>query len=85
MTLIIIEVNDEKKIVSLWLTNAEKNNPELRTGLQATYTKYHALKYMVAVFLSGSETLYENTLDLLKYNKRRSAEKEIQQEKQSLQ
>ena len=38
---------------------------------------------MVAVFSSGTEDLYTNTLDLLKYNKRRSAEQEVQREKQA--
>ena len=69
-------------MVSLWLTNAEKNDPDFRAGLQDIYTKYHTQKYMVAVFLSGNDTLYENTLDLLRFNKRRSAEKDIQKEKE---
>lgn len=83
MTLIHIEVNDEKKIVSLWMTNAEKNDKEFRAGLQDIYTTYRAQKYMVAVFLSGTDNLYDNTLDLLRYNKRRSAEMDIQREKQT--
>ena len=35
----------------------------------------------VAVFESGRGDLYENTLALLRFNRRRSAEKEVQQEK----
>ena len=70
------------KLVSLFLTNSEKNDSEFRAGLQDIYTKYHAMKYMVSVFLSGSDDLYENTLDLLRFNKHRLAEKEVQTEKQ---
>ena len=36
---------------------------------------------MVAVFESGKGDLYENTRDLLLFNRRRSAEKAVQQEK----
>lgn len=40
-------------------------------------------KYMVAVFESGKGDLYENTRDLLLFNRRRSAEKAVQQAKSS--
>ena len=80
---IVTEVNDLKKIVTIWLTNGEKNDMELRTGLKNLYAEYRAKKYMVAVFSSGNEDLYANTLDLLKYNKRRLAEQEVQREKQA--
>lgn len=36
---------------------------------------------MVAVFESGKGDLYENTRDLLIFNRRRSAEKTVQQAK----
>ena len=80
---IVTEVNDVKKIVTIWLTNEEKNDVELRAGLKNLYAEYRAKKYMVAVFSSGNEDLYANTLDLLKYNKRRLAEQEVQREKQA--
>ena len=38
---------------------------------------------MVAVFLSGEEDLYQQTRDLLLYNRRRQAEKEVQAEKRA--
>ena len=37
----------------------------------------------MAVFLSGEEDLYQQTRDLLLYNRRRLAEKEVQAEKQA--
>ena len=76
-----MNVRDDKKLVEIWLTNAEKIDPVLREGLKEIYAKYKAKKYMVAVFESGKGNLYENTLALLLYNRRRSAEKEVQQEK----
>ena len=76
-----MNVKDDRKLVEIWLTNAEKIDPVLREGLKEIYAKYKAEKYMVAVFESGRGNLYENTRDLLLYNRRRSAEKEVQQEK----
>lgn len=39
-------------------------------------------KYLVVVYQSGSRDLYESTLALLAYNKRRVAELDVQREKQ---
>lgn len=73
--------DDDKDLVQIWLTNAEKVDPVLREGLKEIYAKYRAENYMVAVFESGEGDLYESTRDLLLYNRRRSAEKAVQQEK----
>ena len=76
-----LTVNENSKIVSIWLTKAEQNDAELRESLNPLYKEYHSQKYTVAVFMSGEQDLYENTRDLLLYNRRRSAEKEVQAEK----
>ena len=80
-----MNVRDDQKLVEIWLTNAEKIDPVLREGLKEIYAKYKTKKYMVAVFESGKGDLYENTRDLLLYNRRRSAEKAVQQEKKQRQ
>lgn len=72
-----MNVRDEQKTVDIWLTNAEKNDPEIRRSLEEIYREYQQKKYLVAVFESGSQDLYQNTLDLLRYNRRRSAEREV--------
>ena len=77
-----MNVRDDKKLVEIWLTNAEKVDPVLREGLKEIYAKCKAKKYMVAVFESGTGDLYENALALLRFNRRRSAEREVQREKQ---
>lgn len=76
-----MNVRDEQKTVDIWLTNAEKNDPEIRRSLEEIYREYQQKKYLVAVFESGSQDLYQNTLDLLRYNRRRSAEREVLREK----
>ena len=74
-----MNVRDDQKLVEIWLTNAEKIDPVLREGLKEIYAKYKTKKYMVAVFESGKGDLYENTRDLLLFNRRRSAAKAVQQ------
>ena len=64
-----MNVRDDQKLVEIWLTNAEKIDPVLREGLKEIYAKYKTKKYMVAVFESGKGDLYENTRDLLLYNR----------------
>ena len=77
-----INVREKSKVVELWLTREEKNHPECRDSLKPIYQQYKAQMYLVAVFLSGEENLYEQTRDLLLYNRRRSAEKEVQRKKE---
>ncbi len=76
-----INVRDDKQLVEIWLTNAEKKDLALREGLKDIYDKYKKKKYLVAVFESGEKDLYQGALDLLAYNKRRCVELEVQSEK----
>lgn len=76
-----INVNHERKLVEVWLTNAEKNDPAVRERLKPLYAKYKQQRYLVAVFESGSQDLYQSTRDLLAFNKRRTAELAVQRQK----
>ena len=76
-----MNVRDDQKLVEIWLTNAEKVDPVLREGLKEIYAKYKTKKYMVAVLQSGQGDLYENTRDLLLFNRRRAAERAVQARK----
>lgn len=76
-----INVNHERKLVEVWLTNAEKNDPAVHERLKPLYAKYKQQRYLVAVFESGSQNLYQSTRDLLAFNKRRTAELAVQRQK----
>lgn len=76
-----MHVRDDKKLVEIWLTRAEKQDAQLREGLKDVYDRCREKKYLVAVYESGEGDLYQSTLDLLAYNKRRSAELEVQRAK----
>ncbi len=78
-----MEVREQSKIVELWLTREERDDPAFRESLKPIYQQYKDQKYLVAVFLSGEEDLYQQTRDLLLYNRRRQAEKEVQAEKRA--
>ena len=78
-----MEIREQSKIVELWLTREERDDPAFRESLKPIYQQYKDQKYLVAVFLSGEEDLYQQTRDLLLYNRRRQAEKEVQAEKRA--
>ena len=69
-----LKVHDNTKIVEVWMTNVEKNDPAVQARLKELYAKYKEKKYTVAVFQSGGGDLYQSTRDLLAYNKRKCAE-----------
>ena len=60
-----MEVREQSKIVELWLTREERDDPAFRESLKPIYQQYKDQKYLVAVFLSGEEDLYQQTRDLL--------------------
>ena len=72
-----IIVRDDRKLVEVWLTNAEKDDPQVKEALKPMYAEYKQKKYLVAVFQSGRHDLREETRDLLLYNKMRSAKHEL--------
>lgn len=76
-----INTNAEKKLVTVWLTNSEKTDLRIKGELQEIYDRCRKEKYLVAVFESGSGDLYENTRDMLLYNRKRQAEKVVCREK----
>lgn len=78
-----VNVHEKEKLVEVWLTNAEKNDPAVQEHLKMLYAKYKLFKYTVAVFQSGGRDLYQSTLDLLAYNKKRIAELEVLREKKT--
>lgn len=77
-----INVKDDIKIVEVWLTQEEKRNAALREQLKPLYQEYKEKKYLVAVFESGSQNLWEETGALLCYNRKRIAQMEVEREKQ---
>lgn len=74
-------VCEERKIVEIWLTKAEKGDAQLRESLKPMLRQYKARKYTVVIFESGTQDLVDVTAGLLTYNRRRLAELEMMKEK----
>lgn len=76
-----MNVRSDRKLVDIWLTNTEKNDPKIRSGLQDIYSKYKKENYLVVVFTSGNQDLYSATRELLLNNKYDGAERSFYQNK----
>ncbi len=72
-----VNVINDRKIVEVWLTCEEQGDRALKETLCPLYQQCKAKKYTVAVFLSGTQNLAEETGALLCYNRRRYAELEV--------
>lgn len=77
-----LNIDDSAKIVEIWLTKEEKQDPVLRGQLGLLYRAFAEEKYMVAVYQSGDRDLAQSASDLLCYNRKRIAELEVQKERQ---
>ncbi len=76
-----LEVYDTKKMVCVWLTHADQDDPAIQEQLKSLYLKYKQRKYCAAVFHSGHEDLEGLTRDLLQYNRNRTEEINMAAEK----
>lgn len=66
-----INIKEDAHIVEIWLTKDEGKDSALHADLRPIYKHFKEKNYLVAVYKSGEKDLYEGTLDLLVYNKRR--------------
>ncbi len=78
----IVNVLEAKRLVQVWLTNAERESQEILNSLKPMYQRNQAQGFMTVVYKSGKHDLQQDIRALLLYNKRKLAELEVQQEKQ---
>ena len=71
-----IHTNDETRIVSIWLTRAERDAPFVRREIERLAARNKERKYKTAVYLSGERDLTDQTQSLLLHNRRKMAERE---------
>ena len=76
-----IDIHPEKKLVCIWLTKAESADASAQEQLRPLYDRFRKQKFLVAVFRSGGQDLTDLTSELLQYNRRLLAEREVQSEK----
>ena len=71
-----LNVYDDKKYISIWLTKAEAADAGFQENLKPIYEKYRQKKYRVVVFESGTGDLVTLTKDLLKHSLETTARRE---------
>ena len=76
-----INPHKESKLVDIWLSHEDQSSQDVQERLQNIYRRCAEEKYTVAVFFSGRQDRAEETGALLRYNRRRSAERSVQREK----
>ena len=77
-----LNIQDDRKIVEVWLTHEDEQDADLQELLKALYRLYKEQKYTVAVFHSGSADLTRQTSDLLCYNRKELARQEVRRARQ---
>lgn len=70
--------------MEVWLTRQERDNEAVQRELKPMYQDYKHRGYLVAVFQSGEQNLYQQTSDLLIYNRKRIQELAMQKEKEKI-
>ncbi len=78
----VMSILEDRKIIQIWLTNEEKDDPNVHAKLKPIYAENKRQGFQTVVYKSGKQDLKEGIRDLLIYNKRKLAELEVQQEKQ---
>lgn len=62
------------RIATVWLSQAEQENPSVKVQLDALCADCKGKKYTVAIFHSGARPIQEQTSGLLTYNRRKLAQ-----------
>ena len=76
-----IQVHEGKKIVCVWLTKDESSDDTTPAQIKKVIAQFRPKKYLVVIFRSGTQELTESTRELLRYNRRLIAEREVLAEK----
>ena len=76
-----IQVHEDKRIVCVWLTKDESSDKATPAQTKNVIAQFRPKKYLVVIFRSGTQELTESTRELLRYNRRITAEREVLAEK----
>ena len=76
-----IQVHEDKRIVCVWLTKDESSDKATPAQIKNVIALFRPKKYLVVIFRSGTQELTESTRELLRYNRRLIAEREVLAEK----
>ena len=77
----VVYKNEQKRILTIWLTNADQQNTACMASLSPLIAEWSAQKYLPVIFRSGKENLEENTSGMLKHNREVTVRREMEREK----
>ncbi len=77
----IVYKNEQKRILTIWLTNADQQNTACMASLPPLIAEWSAQKYLPVIFRSGKENLDENTSAMLKHNREVTVRREMDRER----
>ncbi len=77
----VIYKNEQKRILTVWLTKEDQQNTACMASLQPLIREWSAQKYLPVIFRSGKENLEENTSAMLKHNREVTVRREMEREK----
>lgn len=71
------DIRHDKKAIIYWLTKEEAQHPQVRHIISEDVATLDLKKYKTVIFKSGNEPVYDNTLALLKENKKTISNKKV--------
>lgn len=63
-----LEVNEDSKIVALWVRNDEDITKDIPINIKTELEKYKNLKFRICMYQSGNEDIKKNLLNLIVNN-----------------
>lgn len=63
-----LEVNEDSKIVALWVRNDEDITKDIPINIKTELEKYKKLKFRICMYQSGNEDIKKNLLNLIVNN-----------------
>lgn len=76
----LTDVYAEKKLVCVWLDHEDQADPAVQEKLKALYTENKRNNNRVCVFYSGADDLFDLTLQLLQYNRKKIEQNRMEKE-----
>ena len=75
-----MSVDEQSKVMELWLTREEKDNKQFLESLKPLYEAWRERQYRPVVFRSGRRDLLDLTEELLLHNRTVAARRDLERE-----
>ena len=76
--------NEDARVIEIWLTKLDQQDADCMNLLEPLFKKWNEEKYLPVIYRSGYDDLYDNTLTLLKHNRKVFIRREVESEKNAI-